>query len=443
MEQCFPNTFAVHERGGRVQDVSQSSFSRCKRCWGCLLTQVSFPFVPLCLQVCYFGVLLGVVVLLCFLHRDIEQKKASIITLKESECNLPALTPPNPTQVRSIGFQIVWSKCLLCSGGGETVMFFCAWLLHSITRPKKNVCMCLWIIQFWDNDCIVINRWMRRENWSRGHIVRQWNTLRSLKPTKQVPAQSTTLWTGQLNELLLPGISLHFWIFTMKHVPFWFPLIDLPSNTKAKSSFLTLTLVLECTQRLKAEDVMLTLPWWELKGKYKQVDCFPCIINWSTEMFVCFQFTDHILYNASNVLRDLASDTVFFTSVRDPTTQVVSSFHFFYPNETDATDVERMLETPWVKQGMSSVFVPKQYDRIKAEKYIKERLDSFFSFVLITEYFDESLVLLKRKFCWDLEDIIYIPQKVYSKKKRKLNAMEAERIRNSHVRHSLVHKFQM
>ena len=33
-------------------------------------------------------------------------------------------------------------------------------------------------------------------------------------------------------------------------------------------------------------------------------------------------------------------------------------------------------------------------------------------FVLITEYMDESLVLLKRKWCWDMEDILYLPAKV-------------------------------
>ena len=41
-------------------------------------------------------------------------------------------------------------------------------------------------------------------------------------------------------------------------------------------------------------------------------------------------------------------------------------------------------------------------------EYIKRQMD----FVLITEYMDESLVLLKRKWCWDMEDILYLPAKV-------------------------------
>ena len=44
------------------------------------------------------------------------------------------------------------------------------------------------------------------------------------------------------------------------------------------------------------------------------------------------------------------------------------------------------------------------------ESYIREtvaRISKKFNLVLIMEYFDESLVLLKRKMCWSLEDIVY------------------------------------
>ena len=41
-------------------------------------------------------------------------------------------------------------------------------------------------------------------------------------------------------------------------------------------------------------------------------------------------------------------------------------------------------------------------------EFVKREMD----FVLITEYMDESLVLLKRKWCWDVKDILYLPAKV-------------------------------
>ena len=42
-------------------------------------------------------------------------------------------------------------------------------------------------------------------------------------------------------------------------------------------------------------------------------------------------------------------------------------------------------------------------------KFLRQ-LESEFSLVLITEYFDESLVMLKRIMCWQLDDILYIKQ---------------------------------
>ena len=55
---------------------------------------------------------------------------------------------------------------------------------------------------------------------------------------------------------------------------------------------------------------------------------------------------------------------------------------------------------------------PKFYsDSKEVMRYIQE-LDQQLDLVLILEYFDESLVLMKRLLCWDLEDLVYIKQKV-------------------------------
>ena len=41
-----------------------------------------------------------------------------------------------------------------------------------------------------------------------------------------------------------------------------------------------------------------------------------------------------------------------------------------------------------------------------------ENISKRFDLVLIAEYFDESLVLMKRMLCWDFEDIVYVKHKV-------------------------------
>ncbi|XP_031564586.1 galactose-3-O-sulfotransferase 3-like [Actinia tenebrosa] len=50
------------------------------------------------------------------------------------------------------------------------------------------------------------------------------------------------------------------------------------------------------------------------------------------------------------------------------------------------------------------------YENITAVKNYIDFLDSEFDLVLILEHFDESLVLMKRLFCWDLKDILYVKQ---------------------------------
>merc|ERR1719483_1859814 len=47
-------------------------------------------------------------------------------------------------------------------------------------------------------------------------------------------------------------------------------------------------------------------------------------------------------------------------------------------------------------------------------------LDKQFDFVLLAEHFDESLVLLAKKLCWDLRDVTYLKQ----------NARKADKVSN-------------
>jgi hypothetical protein len=48
-----------------------------------------------------------------------------------------------------------------------------------------------------------------------------------------------------------------------------------------------------------------------------------------------------------------------------------------------------------------------QEDQSELRKEI-DYLDNQFDLVMIAERFDESLIVLKEKLCWDLEDVIYL-----------------------------------
>ena len=45
-------------------------------------------------------------------------------------------------------------------------------------------------------------------------------------------------------------------------------------------------------------------------------------------------------------------------------------------------------------------------DPVMINKHIDDLAEKI-DLVLIMEYFDESLVLLKRELCWDLDDVVY------------------------------------
>ncbi|KAK3099280.1 hypothetical protein FSP39_001997 [Pinctada imbricata] len=51
------------------------------------------------------------------------------------------------------------------------------------------------------------------------------------------------------------------------------------------------------------------------------------------------------------------------------------------------------------------------------ENYVR-KLDSEFQFVMLMEYFDESLIMLRRLLCWDVKEVLYVPLNVNRKAKK-------------------------
>ncbi len=64
-------------------------------------------------------------------------------------------------------------------------------------------------------------------------------------------------------------------------------------------------------------------------------------------------------------------------------------------------------------KGARFLRIPEEYRQSTEDSkiYIKA-LRKQFPFMVIAKHFDESLVVLKRFYCWDLEDIVYVPLKV-------------------------------
>ena len=139
-------------------------------------------------------------------------------------------------------------------------------------------------------------------------------------------------------------------------------------------------------------------------------------------------FVDHMVFNSTSVEHVMPSDTRYFSTIRYPLTQAASTFvEFGIANHIKVINnrpMASLVARPYYKYDeytqvrahsqMSRDFgldpVRPQDDQVIAE--LLQSIDSRFDPVMTMEKFDESLVLLRRKYCWQMEDIMYTRQRV-------------------------------
>eukprot|EP00794_Sanderia_malayensis_P006339 gene6339-7065_t len=168
----------------------------------------------------------------------------------------------------------------------------------------------------------------------------------------------------------------------------------------------------------------LDWPW------YFQLDSFHPL-NGSTPNILC----NHARYNKKIMNQLMPNDTLYLTILRDPVTQFESTFSYMTLDKILGMDnssdpLEKFFIDP---QSVLVNYVLTQDLRINSDRLklirngmfydlglesrdfdnknrIREaikHLDAEFDFVMIKEYFDESLVLLKRLLCLELDDLVY------------------------------------
>ena len=58
--------------------------------------------------------------------------------------------------------------------------------------------------------------------------------------------------------------------------------------------------------------------------------------------------------------------------------------------------------------------------RVEIEKKVNATME-FYDFIMISDYFDESLILMKEKFCLDWEDVLVFAKNVGSRKRNDIS----------------------
>ena len=138
---------------------------------------------------------------------------------------------------------------------------------------------------------------------------------------------------------------------------------------------------------------------------------------------------EHINYDDMELRQAMVDNTVFVTSLRHPLSHLKSDLNYKYAksghkNHNNSINLLAIylnkstvsfsdLNFEYHDTGVQYVSVPRHLkgDSQEMHTFVSTELGGLFKTVLITEHFDESLVLLRRNLCWDLEDIIYIAMK--------------------------------
>lgn len=153
---------------------------------------------------------------------------------------------------------------------------------------------------------------------------------------------------------------------------------------------------------------------------------------------------NHVVYNKEAFDFVMPSDSVYVAIMREPKSHFISaaSYYGFIPvlkkvfpelrNASAGILLDRFLREfsrrgdnanrglAYVNNRQSFDFgIPQTMFRNKLDisSYI-QKLDREFPLVMIMEYFDESLVLMKRLLCWDLQEILYVPLNINKGKKK-------------------------
>ncbi|ESO88025.1 hypothetical protein LOTGIDRAFT_74624, partial [Lottia gigantea] len=159
---------------------------------------------------------------------------------------------------------------------------------------------------------------------------------------------------------------------------------------------------------------------------------------------------NHVTYNRTAFRSVMPPETVYVSIIREPFDQFVSAFEYYkmynmaYIKKIMSVNVTNPIST--YLQNFSRVEAPsrrlsyvrnkmvadfgmtlKQLSSNSKRREFFENINKDFKLVMIMEYFDESLILLRRTLCWNHKDIIYFSQNKNPFRPRRLFSSEDHR----------------
>ncbi|XP_078000004.1 galactose-3-O-sulfotransferase 2-like [Glandiceps talaboti] len=141
-------------------------------------------------------------------------------------------------------------------------------------------------------------------------------------------------------------------------------------------------------------------------------------------------FCQHSRFNLPEVMELMPDDTVFVTILREPVAHFESLFTYYNIGGKlrirEPSKLEQFLRNPekyvqrrtYKTYNSTNPYLRNNYmfdlgfneEQWKTNSQVTkliERVDQIFDLVLIMEYFDESLILLRYTMCWDIDSLVY------------------------------------
>ncbi|NWU93979.1 G3ST2 sulfotransferase, partial [Upupa epops] len=155
----------------------------------------------------------------------------------------------------------------------------------------------------------------------------------------------------------------------------------------------------------------------------------------------------HMRFLQPEVQKVVSSSAFYFSILRNPVQLMESSFAYYKGASafSRARSLEEFLSRPYHYYNPTSKdshyarnlmtfdfgFNPNGEVSPKRVQLMLEAIESSFDLLLISEYFDESMVLLKEMLCWDLDSVVSFPLNIRdSSTKSPLPDSVVEKIKN-------------
>ncbi|XP_015216538.2 uncharacterized protein [Lepisosteus oculatus] len=131
---------------------------------------------------------------------------------------------------------------------------------------------------------------------------------------------------------------------------------------------------------------------------------------------------NHMRFLSSEVKKVMPADSFYFSIVRNPVTMMESIFSYYksIPAFLRKRNLDEFLENPWKHYNASLNnnhyaknlltfdfgFNNNANDNERYTNLSITMIENTFDLILVSEYFDESMILLKNALCWKLDDVV-------------------------------------